>query len=1067
MAPSDQVKNVVKPQENMPEQRPQREVLTNAPKAGHAQMKDPKSFTQNLFDTVALRMLEWVPLRRPPKSPLPACDPEEQTSADGISHEEDKKSEHLSENDHMRDCEAETFVEEEGSNSEKANGHVLPPEQSSSFLHEENAMDASRPSQGLDQDVDPTKAAFTMPNGQLSSAPTIATTEADPADLSTSRITPSTPSLHQALQPPSRKHRRRGEEVEKTKATKARRSTSLDTTSNPSLPLRTESEESMRDAQAGILDSLATSDLAVSLHLDPSTPINYAETLPHLSAEFLTALRQTMFHEAGDDVVGKWLGGPSNLACNLGFRLDHWSPKYLTRRQQEQIVPFVKQTLFYVFKDPRRILKSFLDLANAQNQPSDGDTLPRLDPRSLLYSFQTIHLLSPYPETLSFLWHALAPLFDPPPGFPHSTQSRLKHAAESQSGSLSEAANHGSRRSHKGSPQSISDADAARICTVVLYALATLVLPTTSCDHNRESWNAFRKIRATDRIFPHTDMEKLEHPCQYAWLLELTDRFENELALRLVDRMVGAINNRLTYYEISRAKAQKAQNLDPTKRKPLNAIQLILRHLQHCHGMKDNLQLPTAKPTGLLALAYYSYDPGQNILPTATLEWLRALLLKEWDGKPRTRRAGTVGSVIQFLAAMYKERGHLGLTPEDFHTAFFAERLDSMDMPVEWLASRPGDNKTIHLLSYSFLFPPAAVVNYFRAMNHSTMSKAYEAALTTDRHAHQMIFSDFISVPNYNNLLQNLKPATSTFLVLTIRRDDVLADAMNQLWKRERRELMRPLKVRMGFQEGEEGLDHGGVQQEFFRVLLAQALDPVYGMFTMDPTTRMLWFKPGSLEPLYKFEMLGLLFSLAIYNSLTLPVTFPLAFYRKLLGLKVKVLEHIVDGWTDLSRGFETLLKWSNGDVADAFTRTYEFSYEAYGTIVDVDMEKVDREAPWPPPKRDKGKEKAKTATFDFPAVANSDDEHALADHEEPGKQVPRKSYPPKSTLSPSLSRKSSIRAPSMPASHNSEASLVTNENRAQFVKDYIFWLTDKSVRPQYERLLYLPRPQCLVHLYA
>jgi hypothetical protein len=31
------------------------------------------------------------------------------------------------------------------------------------------------------------------------------------------------------------------------------------------------------------------------------------------------------------------------------------------------------------------------------------------------------------------------------------------------------------------------------------------------------------------------------------------------------------------------------------------------------------------------------------------------------------------------------------------------------------------------------------------------------------------------------------------------------------------------------------------------------------------------------------------------------------------------------------------------------------------------------------------------------------------------------------------------------------EASLVTNENRLQFVKDYIFWLTDKSVRPQYE----------------
>jgi hypothetical protein len=31
------------------------------------------------------------------------------------------------------------------------------------------------------------------------------------------------------------------------------------------------------------------------------------------------------------------------------------------------------------------------------------------------------------------------------------------------------------------------------------------------------------------------------------------------------------------------------------------------------------------------------------------------------------------------------------------------------------------------------------------------------------------------------------------------------------------------------------------------------------------------------------------------------------------------------------------------------------------------------------------------------------------------------------------------------------EPSLVTNANREEFVKDYIFWLTDKSVRPQYE----------------
>ena len=88
------------------------------------------------------------------------------------------------------------------------------------------------------------------------------------------------------------------------------------------------------------------------------------------------------------------------------------------------------------------------------------------------------------------------------------------------------------------------------------------------------------------------------------------------------------------------------------------------------------------------------------------------------------------------------------------------------------------------------------------------------------------------------------------------------------------------------------------------------------------------------MEPLYKFEALGILMSLAVYNAVTLPITFPLAFYRKVLGLKVKKLEHITDGWPDLVKGLSTLLEF-DGDVAEAISRTYEFSYEFAGSTVD------------------------------------------------------------------------------------------------------------------------------------
>ena len=110
----------------------------------------------------------------------------------------------------------------------------------------------------------------------------------------------------------------------------------------------------------------------------------------------------------------------------------------------------------------------------------------------------------------------------------------------------------------------------------------------------------------------------------------------------------------------------------------------------------------------------------------------------------------------------------------------------------------------------------------------------------------------------------------------------------------------------------------------------------------------MTWFQPGSLEPLWKFKMLGVLFSLAIYNGITLPVTFPLAFYNLMLNSRFKFLDdhtsidYIRDGWPDLAKSFETLLNWEDGDVADVFMRGYAFSYEAFGQKIDLDMTKHD-----------------------------------------------------------------------------------------------------------------------------
>jgi hypothetical protein len=313
-----------------------------------------------------------------------------------------------------------------------------------------------------------------------------------------------------------------------------------------------------------------------------------------------------------------------------------------------------------------------------------------------------------------------------------------------------------------------------------------------------------------------------------------------------------------------------------------------------------------------------------------------------------------------------------------------------MEMPVEWLSFTP-NKKTLHLLDYPYLFSPANLVTYFRAINFSRMSRSFEASnsMLTRIQTTMAPGTLMTDASRRDDLFERLRTAVSKFLVLQIRRSDVLSDAFNHLWRREQRELSRPLKIKLGEDSGEEGSDSGGVQQEFFRLAIAEALNPDYGTFTIDERTRMTWFQPRSPQPLWKFELIGLIISLAVYNGLTLPVTFPKALYRKLLGAPVTELHHIEDGWPDLASGLTSLLEWDekDGSVSDVFSRTYEFSIDSFGNQISRDM----------------------SAGTQWPQF-----------HEAIGPN---------------------------PA----DARLVDSENRNEYVSDYILWLTDISIRPQFE----------------
>lgn len=275
------------------------------------------------------------------------------------------------------------------------------------------------------------------------------------------------------------------------------------------------------------------------------------------------------------------------------------------------------------------------------------------------------------------------------------------------------------------------------------------------------------------------------------------------------------------------------------------------------------------------------------------------------------------------------------------------------------------------------------------------------------------------------------------------------------------------------------------------------------GVFTTDPATRMSWFHPSSPEPLYKFELLGILVSLAVYNGLTLPFTFPLVMYRKLSGLHNHRLSDLEDGWPDLVKGLKALRDWKDGDVEDVFMRSYVFSIDKFGITEDrligqyekaeEDEEKREGIVEVKPKKvvkvvriKRKPSKVCKTAAEEgeedalrylrggqFQAAAAESNDESLTSDSQSRVSFPRdfsshtmptisneeealvylkmrESKEARVELDDDLCMSDSSSPDPLPAVPAAQTPMVTNENRDQYIHDYIHQLTYKTVYNQF-----------------
>ncbi|KAL8804928.1 MAG: hypothetical protein Q9182_002238 [Xanthomendoza sp. 2 TL-2023] len=701
----------------------------------------------------------------------------------------------------------------------------------------------------------------------------------------------------------------------------------------------------------------------------------------------------------------------------------------------KSIVAFARQSMVYILSSSRALSLSFRYSVNQSDKGGKSHTVS-VPFDSMVQSFNWLRKLEGYSpiilQSLSSASEALYALMPPRKG------SKARYRTRSAT-TLRALIDHDlSAPFHH-----IKDErEAAHLAHIMLSALVATI-PRCSA----QAWwlvsDCHRKgIMAHDQMTDPATTESLQL---------VLDSFEDSTALHLLEKLCKALSTRMSVAGVTKRAKSAEEAPPPVHEKEKSVLGWVLDGLLDTEPLLlESFRTPKNSNVEGVHVGYGHCPPGKQRVSSPTylsliIEWLKVLVVKKWDGKPEIDIFSTAGSALEVLRYFHQNTPY-GDSSSLFQLPLLAAQLDFLNMPANHL-SFPRQTNIRHLLQYPFVLGLKGQVSCFRAMNYTRMFKAYEDTVVATRLLAQMSFPDAMSGRGEIRFEERLANVLKSYFVIDIRRQSVLVDALDQVWRREKRELMRPLKVRMGMDEGEEGVDHGGVQQEFFRIAIAEAFNPDYGLFTViDEHTQMAWLRPCSREPLYKFEMIGLLFSLAIYNGLTLPVNLPLAFYRKLQGHRSTELEDIEDGWPALTKGLRSLLEWSEGDVADVFARTYDFVVEAPGQSIVVHMQRAQQDDD----SREAEELDTHTKERNFHGeigsptpIFQTEDQHGSTcwspssesgPSREAGKEYTTTVSPDDATSKPS----------------NTPPVMVTNANREQYVKDYIFWLTEKSIEAQF-----------------
>lgn len=240
---------------------------------------------------------------------------------------------------------------------------------------------------------------------------------------------------------------------------------------------------------------------------------------------------------------------------------------------------FNEQTIFNVMSDPHSLVKSFT---------KDGKLF---DSQTLWYCMLRMTRVAPS-LVLHSLWMAAKSLFVPPEVLSSTRLPARKLFGDYQKPSL-------------------SNFEAGCIMSICLHALVA----AAPCAPDSKTLYEMSRIRSSGLVLAGQGAAARQ-PSSVC--LEYDDIFSNELALRLARRLFCAITARKCFAEIAEwdGDAEEAIGID--------VLGLLL----------NQLDLVGSGPVRILDFTQAERLLHETRVPTLLLDWARAVLLQEWNGRP-------------------------------------------------------------------------------------------------------------------------------------------------------------------------------------------------------------------------------------------------------------------------------------------------------------------------------------------------------------------------------------------------------------------------------------------------